>query len=330
MNWEGKRVLVTGGGGFIGSHLVQRLVGMKTKVSAFLRYNSRSDEGLLKLFPSQTRSQIKVIFGDLQELETVEKAMKEIDVVFHLGALVGIPYSYLHPREVFEVNTGGTLNILTAAKEEGVERIVHTSTSEVYGTARYIPIDEKHPLQAQSPYSASKIAADKMAESFYRSYGLPVATIRPFNAYGPRQSARAVIPTIITQALTKDEISLGVVSPTRDFTFVSDTVDGFIKVAESPNALGEVINVGSGYEISIGELAQKIISLVGKKDVEIKSEEKRFRPTKSEVERLWADNTKARELIGWQPQVTLEEGLKRTIAWISESLDLYDPEAYRI
>jgi dTDP-glucose 4,6-dehydratase len=330
MNWENKKVLITGGGGFIGSHLVQRLVAMKADVFAFLRYNSRADEGLLNLLPKDVRCQIKVIFGDLQELETVKKAMEGIEIVFHLGALIGIPYSYFHPREVFNVNTYGILNILTSAKEKGVERIVHTSTSEVYGTAQYVPIDENHPLQAQSPYSASKISADKIVESFYLSYGLPVTTIRPFNAYGPRQSARAIIPTIITQALTKDEISLGTLSPTRDFTFVTDTVEGFIKMAESEKALGEVVNIGSGYEISIGELVQKIISLVGKKEIKIKSEKERFRPTKSEVKRLWADNTKAKELIGWQPQVSLEEGLKRTIDWISSSLSLYNPDIFQI
>jgi dTDP-glucose 4,6-dehydratase len=247
-----------------------------------------------------------------------------------LAALVGVPYSYLHPQEVIDTNITGTSNVLLSAKDEGsVERIVLTSTSEVYGTAQYVPIDERHPLQPQSPYAATKIAADALGISFHRSFGLPVAVIRPFNAYGPRQSARAVIPTIITQALTQEEIKLGALSPTRDFTFVSDTVEGFIKMAESSRSIGEVINVGSGLEVSIGDLARKINSLVGRGS-RIQQDDARLRPSASEVERLCADNSKAKQLLGWEPQVSLDEGLTKTIDWISKSLDLYRPGRYAV
>jgi NAD dependent epimerase/dehydratase len=317
MNWKQKNVLVTGAGGFIGSHLTEKLVDLRAKVRAFVRYNSRNDWGLIETLPSHTKEKMEVIMGDLRDSETIKSAMKDVDVVFHLGALIAIPYSYIRPREVVETNIMGTLNILNSEKEYRPEKIIHTSTSEVYGTAQYVPIDEKHPLQGQSPYSASKIGADKLAESFYRSYDLPITTLRPFNTYGPRQSARAVIPTIITQALAQNKILLGSLEPTRDLSYVDDIVDGFIKAAESEKSTGEVINIGSGFEISINDLANKIISLIAKK-VKIVSDAKRFRPPKSEVERLMADNSKAKELLGWEPKVSLDEDLRRTIDWFSK------------
>lgn len=322
-----KKILVTGAGGFIGSHLTERLVELGANVNAFLRYNSRNDWGLLELLTKEKLDKIEVVMGDLKDADAVRHAAKDIDIIFHLGSLIAIPYSYIHPRETIETNIIGTLNVLMAAKEHEVEKIIHTSTSEVYGTAKYVPIDEKHPLQGQSPYSASKIGADKIAESFCRSYHLPLAIIRPFNTYGPRQSSRAVIPTIITQALTKGKIFLGSLHPTRDYTYVKDVVEAFIKVAESPKSIGEVINIGSNFEISIGTLAEKIISLIGK-NVEIVSDSSRIRPPKSEVERLWCDNRKARELLGWSPATPLEEGLNKTVDWISDNIYLYKPELY--
>ncbi len=329
VGWEGRQVLVTGAGGFIGSHLVERLVELGARVRAFVRYNSRDDPGLLKLLPEATFQQIEIVAGDLRDAEAVAQATEDVEVVFHLGALIAIPYSYVHPREVIETNVMGTLNVLMAARRHNVSRVVHTSTSEVYGTARYVPIDEGHSLQGQSPYSASKIGADKIAESFYYSYDLPVAIIRPFNTYGPRQSARAVIPTIITQALSRDVIHLGSLTPTRDFTFVKDTVEGFLVVAGSPEAIGQEFNLGCDSEISIGDLARKILDLMGK-DLPIHTDERRLRPTKSEVERLWADNRKAREVLGWRPRTSLDDGLRQTISWISEHLDLYRLGEYQI
>jgi NAD dependent epimerase/dehydratase len=329
MDWKGKKVLVTGAGGFIGSHLTERLVALGAKVKAFVRYNSRNDWGLIEILPSHVKEKIEVIMGDLRDSETIGGVMKDVDMVLHLGALIAIPYSYIHPREVVETNIMGTLNILNAAKEYKIKRIIHTSTSEVYGTAQYVPIDEKHPLQGQSPYSASKIGADKLAESFHRSYDLPITTLRPFNTYGPRQSARAVIPTIIIQALAQDEVVLGSLWPTRDLSYVDDVVEGFIKASESERSIGEVINIGSGLEISINDLANKIISLIGKK-VRIVLDPKRIRPPKSEVERLIADNSKAKELLDWEPKVSLDEGLRRTIDWFSKFQNRYRPDIYNI
>ena len=327
MNWNKKSVLVTGAGGFIGSHLTERMVELGANVKAFVRYNSRNDWGLLELLPKDNLDEIEVIMGDLKDADAIRHAAKGVDIIFHLGSLIAIPYSYLHPRETIETNILGALNVLTAAKENNIEKIVHTSTSEVYGTARYVPIDEEHPLQGQSPYSASKIGADKIAESFYRSFDVPVAIIRPFNTYGPRQSARAVIPTIITQVLTKEKMFLGSLYPTRDYTYVKDVVEGFIKVAESPKSVGEVINIGSNFEISIGDLANKIFSLVGK-NVEIITDPARVRPQDSEVERLWCDNAKAKRLLEWEPTTSLDESLKKTIEWISANIQLYKPELY--
>lgn len=324
-----KKVLITGAGGFIGSHLTERLVSLGADVKAFVRYNSRNDQGALEFLPFEVKEKVEIIMGDLRDSEAIREAMRDIDTVFHLGALIAIPYSYIHPREVIETNVIGTLNVLNAAKSFNTKKVIHTSTSEVYGTAQYVPIDEKHPLQGQSPYSASKIGADKIAESYYRSYNLPIATIRPFNTYGPRQSARAVIPTIISQALKKDTIYLGSLHPLRDLTYVEDTVDGFIKTAVSEKAIGEVINIGSNFEISIGDLAEKILSLIGKK-LRIISDVERVRPQDSEVERLLASNFKAKELIDWEPKFSLDEGLKRTIEWMKNNLERYKAGVYNV
>ncbi len=329
--WRGKKVLVTGAGGFIASHLVEELVAQGAQVRAFTRYNSRGDPGLLSQLPSDVLSRVELIAGDLRDLPAVKDAVQGCSHVFHLGALIAIPYSYVHPSEVVETNVMGTMNILLAGRETGVQRIVHTSTSEVYGTALRVPIDEEHPLQGQSPYSASKIGADKIAESFYRSFDLPVVTLRPFNTYGPRQSARAVIPTIISQALATqtNQIRLGNLEARRDLTYVSDTVAGFMKAAETVGIEGQTINLGAGSEITVAELVQEIITLTGK-PLEIVVDASRLRPGKSEVQRLLSDNSKARQLLGWQPQVPLRQGLERTIAWIAQHLNLYQPNRYQI
>ena len=321
-NWDNRRVLVTGAGGFIGSHLVERLLAEGARVRAFVRYNSRGDPGLLRMLSSQELARIELVAGDLQDDDAVRKAIQEIQVVFHLGAMISIPYSYRHPVEVARTNFIGTLNVLTASREFEVERLIHTSSSEVYGTALQIPMSEAHPLQGQSPYSASKIGADKLAESFSCAFELPVVTVRPFNTFGPRQSARAVIPTIITQALTKETIHLGNQDTKRDFTFVQDTVAGLVKAAEVPGIEGKVLNLGTGQEIAIGELARKIIQKIGR-SVEITADPVRLRPVGSEVLRLLSDNTLARKTLGWAPEVSLEDGLDQTISWIKNHLDLY-------
>jgi NAD dependent epimerase/dehydratase len=319
-DWAGRPVLVTGAGGFIGSHLVERLVREGAKVRAFVLYSSSG--GWEWLDHSDVKGEIEVVLGDVQDAESVLGAMDGIDVVFHLAALIAIPYSYSAPLSYVRTNVEGTLNVLQAARKAGVGRVVHTSTSEVYGTALRVPIGEEHPLQGQSPYSASKIGADKLAESFFLSYGLPVATIRPFNTYGPRQSARAIIPTIVSQALTGSEIRLGNLSPTRDLTFVEDTVDAFVRLADSPDAVGQVVNVGTGREISVGDLAALVLRVVGR-ELPIVTEGERTRPEGSEVERLCADASRARALLGWEPQRTLESGLEETISWIGDNLDRF-------
>lgn len=329
MKWKDKKVLVTGAGGFIGSHLVERLVHLGASVRAFVRYNSRNDRGLIELFPSSVKDKLEIIMGDLRDAEAIRGCMKDIDILFHLGAVISIPYSYIHPREVVETNVIGTFNVFNSAKEFEIKRIIHTSTSEVYGTAKRIPIDEDHPLQGQSPYSASKIGADKLAESFYRAFDLPIAIIRPFNTYGPRQSARAVIPTIITQVLTQDKVFLGSLHPKRDLTYVDDTVEGFLKAAKSDQSVGEVINIGSGFEISVGNIAKKIISLIGK-EIEIAVDPKRIRPPKSEVEELIADNCKAKKMLGWEPHTSLDEGLSKTIDWIKGNIERYKANIYNV
>jgi NAD dependent epimerase/dehydratase len=323
----GKQVLVTGAGGFIGSHLVETLVKRGARVRAFVRYNSRGEAGFLRQLDPSDLSQVEIVAGDLRDEDALRKAIKGCQTVFHLGALISIPYSYVHPVEVASSNITGTLNVLMACRDLGVERLVHTSTSEVYGTARIVPINENHPLQGQSPYSASKIGADKLAESFYCAFDLPVITVRPFNTFGPRQSARAVIPTIITQALTLDTVLLGNLDTTRDFTYVSDTAAGFLCAAQSEKGLGETFNLGTGREIRIGELAEQVIKLVGRK-VSIKIDEQRLRPEKSEVLRLISDNTRAREVLGWSPEVSFESGLKQTIDWIRAHLNLYKVGKY--
>jgi len=325
--WNGKQVLVTGAGGFICSHLVETLLREGARVRAFVRYTSRNDVGLLKLLAPEDLSRVEIISGDLRDEHAVYQAVKDCNLVFHLGALISIPYSYVHPGEVASTNFMGTLNVLMACREHGVKRLIHTSTSEVYGTARQVPINEAHPLQGQSPYSASKIGADKLAESFFASYGLPVVTVRPFNTYGPRQSARAVIPTIITQALVKDEIKLGNLTTTRDFTFVTDTVRGFLCAAEAQDVEGRVFNLGTGQEISIGDLADRIMQRVGK-TVRVSEDSHRLRPEASEVMRLLSDNSLAVERLGWSPEFTLDQGLDETIAWVHENLDRYRVGTY--
>ncbi len=329
MFWKNTRVLVTGAGGFIGSHLTETLLQFGARVRALVHYNSRNDWGLLELVHPDLRRQLEIVAGDITDPFGVSRAVADCEVVFHLAALIAIPYSYLAPANYVAVNCGGTLNLLEAARQHRVRRFIHTSTSETYGTAQYTPIDEEHPLKGQSPYSASKIGADKLAESYFLSFGTPVATIRPFNTYGPRQSARAVIPTIISQGLTGDTIRLGSLTPVRDLNFVSDTVAGFLKVAESEQAIGQVINVGSGKSVSIGQLAQTSIALLGGKK-EIICEEQRVRPEASEVMELLCNYQKAKALLGWEPKVSLEEGLGRTIAFIQDNLARYKPDLYNV
>lgn len=320
VNWASKRVLVTGAGGFIGSHLAERMVELGAQVRALVHYNALGAWGWLDHSP--VKGEMNVIAGDIRDRDSVREAMRNVDSVFHLAALIAIPYSYHVPLSYVQTNVEGTLNVLQTARELNVERIVHTSTSEVYGTARYTPIDEQHPLQGQSPYSASKIGADKMAEAFHLSFGVPMVTVRPFNTFGPRQSARAVIPTIITQLLVGDTVRLGNLHPTRDLSYVTNTIDGFVSAASAPEVVGQTINLGSGREISIGDLAQLIASLMGKA-ITIESEAQRVRPDGSEVDQLLADTTLAQRLLGWQPQVSLEEGLRRTIDWIQEHREQY-------
>jgi dTDP-glucose 4,6-dehydratase len=318
---------VTGAGGFIGSHLVEHLVQLGATVRALVHYNALGAEGWLG--HSAFRDHMEVVAGDVTDRDSVESAVRGCETIFHLAALIAIPYSYRAPASYVRTNVEGTLNVLQSARAAGAERVVHTSTSEVYGTALSVPINEDHPLQGQSPYSASKIGADKMVEAFHRSFELPVVTIRPFNTFGPRQSARAVIPTIITQVLAGDAVRLGSLSPTRDLNFVSNTVEGFIAAAAQPGAIGETFNLGSGREISIGALADLIASLLGR-PVMIESDPNRIRPRESEVERLLADNSKAKTILGWQPAVTLEEGLKRTVAWLQSNMAHYRPGVYEV
>ena len=331
-----KKILVTGADGFIGSHLTEELVRQGYDVRAFVYYNSFNSWGWLDHAPQEIKSHIDIFSGDIRDPYGVKTAMQGCTNVLNLAALIAIPYSYHSPATYVDTNIKGTLNVVQAARELGVEKVVHTSTSEVYGTALYVPIDEKHPLQGQSPYSASKIGADQMALSYYRSFDTPVAIIRPFNTYGPRQSARAVIPTIISQlANGKKTIKLGAISPTRDFNYVKDTVQGFISVMESEKSIGDVINIGSNYEVSIGETAELIAETMGV-DINIETDEQRLRPEKSEVERLWADNKKAKELLGWVPKYGGKDGfcggLKETIEWFTnpKNLSQYKADVYNI
>lgn len=327
MNWNRKKILVTGAGGFIGSHLTEKLVSLGADVRALVHYNALGSWGWLD--QSTARDDVRIIAGDVTDRDSVRKALDDCEIVFHLAALIAIPYSYQAPASYVHTNIEGTLNILQAAREAGVERVVHTSTSEVYGTAQYVPIDERHPLQGQSPYSASKIGADKMAEAFYRSFGVSVATVRPFNTFGPRQSARAVIPTIISQLFAGQAVRLGSLHPTRDLNFVENTVDGFVLAASTPEAGGQVINLGSGSEISIGDLAQLIARLM-EKPIRIETDDVRLRPEGSEVERLLANNRLAHTLLGWEPRVKLEDGLARTIEWIQQNQGRYRSNTYAI
>lgn len=324
------KALVTGADGFIGSHLTEMLVGRGYEVSALSQYNSFNDWGWLE--DIDCLDEIEVLTGDVRDPHYCKKITKDIDIVFHLAALIAIPYSYVAPDSYVDTNIKGTLNICQAAVENGVKRVIHTSTSEVYGTAQYVPIDEKHPLQPQSPYSATKIAADAMAMSFYNTFELPVTVVRPFNTYGPRQSARAVIPTIIAQiANGKKQIKLGDVSPTRDFNYVEDTCRGFIALAESEKSVGETVNIGSNYEISVGDTLDIIKELMGS-DVQFITDEQRIRPEKSEVFRLWCDNSKIESLVGFSPAVDIREGLGRTIQWFTDANNLrkYKSDIYNV
>jgi len=333
---NGKKILVTGADGFIGSHLTEELVRRGHDVRAFVLYNSFNSWGWLDHSPTELKASLDVFSGDIRDSYGVRQAMKGCDIVLHLAALIAIPYSYHSPETYVDTNIKGTLNVVQAARDLGVAKVVHTSTSEVYGTAQFVPITEEHPLQGQSPYSASKIGADQIAMSFFSSFETPVATIRPFNTYGPRQSARAVIPTIITQIANGERVlKLGAIHPTRDFNYVADTVNGFIAVAESDNSIGEVINVGSNFEVSIGDTVRMIAEVMGA-EVEIETDDVRLRPEKSEVERLWADNNKAAELLGWKPEYAgldgLRRGLSQTAEWFSnpENLRSYKSNIYNI
>lgn len=329
MNWAGKRVLVTGAGGFIGSNVVEALVARGARVTGLIRYKASGDAGALDFLPADVRAAVAVVAGDLADPATAASLVKGQDVVFHLAALVGIPYSYVHPIEVVRTNTLGTAYLLEACRQQGIERIVCFSTSEVYGTARYAPIDEEHPLQAQSPYAASKIGSDQIALSYFRAFGTPVSIARPFNTYGPRQSSRAVIPTIITQVLRGGAVRLGAVTPTRDLCYVGDTAEGVIRLCEADGTAGEVVNLGTGVEISIGALAERIFALLGRTP-EIVTDEQRVRPGKSEVMRLIADSSKAQRLLGWTPRVSLDEGLARTIDWIRANQDFFKVADYHV
>lgn len=323
-----KQVLVTGAAGFIGSHLCEGLIKKGCRVKAFVRYNSRNSWGWLE--NPYFKGKVEVIPGDIRNYDSVKSAVKDSEIVFHLAALIGIPYSYHSPDSYVDTNIRGTLNILQAARELGIKKVVHTSTSEIYGTAKFIPINEEHPVNPQSPYAATKIAADFLALSFNKSFNLPVVVVRPFNTYGPRQSARAVIPTIITQILHGNKkINLGNVTPTRDLTYVKDTVEGFLKAADSEKAVGEVINLGNNSEISIRDLVVLIAELMQAK-VKVVTESSRRRPEKSEVERLWADNAKAKETLNWSPRYSLEKGLRETIDWFKDNKDIYKSHIYNI
>lgn len=324
------KILVTGADGFIGSHLVEELVKRGYPVKAFVYYNSFNTWGWLDTLPTEIMKNVEVFQGEIRDLNGVEEAAKNVDAIFHLAALIAIPFSYYSPDTYVDTNIKGTLNVLQAARKHNIGRVLVTSTSEVYGTAQYVPIDEKHPFQGQSPYSATKIGADRLAESFHRSFGLPVTIVRPFNTYGPRQSARAVIPTIITQLLAgKVEIKLGSLTPTRDFNYVKDTVNGFISIYESDKTVGEEINIATQKEISIGQLAGELVRQINPK-AHIICDEERLRPEKSEVNRLLGCNEKIMRLTDWKPQYSLEEGLKNTIAFLRDNLDKYKADIYNL
>lgn len=324
------KVLVTGADGFIGSHLTESLIDLGYDVKAFTYYNSFNNWGWLDTFPKEKLKEIEIFSGDIRDPNGVYESMKGVDQVFHLAALIAIPFSYHSPDSYVDTNIKGTLNVLQAARKLETSRILITSTSEVYGTAQYVPIDEKHPFQGQSPYSATKIGADRLAESFYRSFDMPISIVRPFNTYGPRQSARAVIPTIITQLLAgKEEIKLGSLTPTRDFNFVKDTANGFIQISKSDKTIGEEINIATQQEISIGDLANEIIAQINP-NAKIICEEERLRPEKSEVNRLLGSNEKIKKLTNWTPQYTFAQGIKETIHWMKSNMNAYKTDIYNL
>ena len=325
-----KNILVTGADGFIGSHLTEELVKQGHKVKAFVYYNSFNTWGWLDTLPKDIMKNVEVFTGDVRDPNGVREAMKGMDEVYHLAALIAIPFSYHSPDTYVDTNIKGTLNVLQAARDIDISRLLITSTSEVYGTAQYVPIDELHPFQGQSPYSATKIGADRLSESFYRSFNMPITIVRPFNTYGPRQSARAVIPTIITQLLSgKEEIELGALSPTRDFNFVKDTANGFIEIAKSDKTIGEEINIATQQEISIGELAQELIRQINP-NARIICDEQRLRPEKSEVNRLLGSNEKIKKLTNWKPNYTFEQGIAETVEFFKGNLDKYKTDIYNI
>jgi NAD dependent epimerase/dehydratase len=326
---SGKKVLVTGAGGFIGSHLVDALAQRGADVKAMVRYNSGSNKGNLSFLPQKRLSSIEVVSGNVEDSDFVMRSVEGMDIVLHLAALIAIPYSYVAPRSYVRTNVEGTLNVLEAARRFSVKRVVHTSTSEVYGTAQYVPINESHPLQGQSPYSATKIGADKLAESYFRSFETPVVTLRPFNTFGPRQSARAFIPTVIAQALERDVIELGSLDPQRDMTFVDDTVEGFIRAAVTPGIEGETINLGTGETFTIGNFVERILHILGLSTT-VRQDPKRMRPVASEVLRLVADNSKAMRLMGWAPQTSLDDGLRQTIEFVRNNPHFYRPTEYTV
>jgi NAD dependent epimerase/dehydratase len=326
---DGRRVLVTGAGGFIGGHLATALARAGADVRAFVRYNSRNDRGTLGWHDQAVVDDIEVVLGDLRDVESVSRATRDRDWVFHLGALIAIPYSYLNARDFVETNVLGTLNVAQAALDAGVEHLVHTSTSEVYGTAQTVPITESHPLEAQSPYAATKIGADKLIDSFHRSHGLPATIVRPFNTYGPHQSARAILPTIVTQALAGDRLRLGSLTPRRDLTYVADTVAGFIAAAGAPAALGRTLQLGTGESVSVGDLVDLVAGQLGR-ELTVELDDARVRPAKSEVEVLLSQPDLARELTGWTPQVPLAEGVRLTIEWIRSNPALFRVGEYVI
>ena len=326
---SGRPVLVTGAGGFIGGHLVEMLVAEGASVTALVRYNSRNERGTLDWIAPGVASEVQVVLGELRDIESVSRAVTGSEIVLHLGAQIAIPYSYVNPRDFFEVNVLGTLNVAQACLAAGVERVVHTSTSEVYGSAQQVPITEAHPLEPQSPYAASKLAADKLMDSWHRSFDLPVVVLRPFNTYGPRQSARAIIPTIISQALAGDTLRLGSLHPRRDLTFVRDTAAGMIAAATAPDAVGHTIQLGTGEAVSVGEIVDLVSELMGK-ELHAVLDEARVRPANSEVELLLSEPARARELLGWEPQVALREGLERTIEWVGLNATRYRADEYVI
>jgi len=328
MNLINKKVIVTGSSGFIGSHLTEKLVEMGCDVKAFVKYNFQNDWGWLE--HSKIKDEIEIYTGDVRDYDAVYDAASDVDVIFHLAALIGIPYSYVSPLAYIKTNVEGTYNVLQSARQHNLDRVIVTSTSETYGSAQYVPIDEEHPMVGQSPYSASKISADQLSISYQRSFEMPVTIARPFNTYGPRQSARAIIPTIITQILNgQKEIKLGNLSPTRDFNYVKDTAAGFIALAEADNTIGEITNIGSNFEISMRDTVDLIVKLTGE-NVKIVTDEQRVRPDKSEVDRLYCDNSKIKKLTAWKPEYTLEAGLKETIDWFADNMKFYKPEIYNV